>query len=66
MRSRSLEYQTRLRDAVYKNVIEDHFTKSNGDYKLFIDKEFNWTDIVDAHRTMESNQTMGKIVVKVT
>ncbi|KAI8138060.1 NADPH:quinone reductase-like protein [Fennellomyces sp. T-0311] len=66
LRSRSLEYQTRLRNAVYKNVVEDHFAKSNSDLKLFIEKEFSWNDIVEAHRTMESNQTMGKLVVKVT
>ncbi|KAI9498268.1 NADPH:quinone reductase-like protein [Zychaea mexicana] len=66
LRSRSLEYQTRLRDAIYKHVVEEHFAKPSESYKLFIDKEFDWKDIAEAHRTMESNQTMGKLVVKVT
>ncbi|KAI7858573.1 NADPH:quinone reductase-like protein [Circinella umbellata] len=66
LRSRSLEYQVRLRDAIYKDVIQEHFAKPSESYKLFIDREFDWNDIVTAHRTMESNQTMGKLVVKVT
>ncbi|ORZ02992.1 quinone oxidoreductase putative [Syncephalastrum racemosum] len=66
LRSRSLEYQSRLRDAVWKNVVCDHLGKGDGKYKLFIDKEYDWKNIVDAHLCMESNQTMGKIVCKVT
>ncbi|KAJ8661737.1 hypothetical protein O0I10_002544 [Lichtheimia ornata] len=66
LRSRSLEYQSRLRDALAQHVIDEHFAKSSNDYKLFIEKEFDWNDIIDAHLLMESNKTMGKIVVKVT
>ncbi|CDS14466.1 hypothetical protein LRAMOSA06635 [Lichtheimia ramosa] len=66
LRSRSLEYQSRLRDELAKHVIDEHFAKSSNDYKLFIEKEFDWKDIKDAHLLMESNKTMGKIVVKVT
>ncbi|CDH53247.1 quinone oxidoreductase [Lichtheimia corymbifera JMRC:FSU:9682] len=66
LRSRSLEYQSRLRDALAQHVIDEHFAKSSNDYKLFIEKEFDWKDIIDAHLLMESNKTMGKIVVKVT
>ena len=47
-------------------MIDEHFAKSSNDYKLFIEKEFDWKDIIDAHLLMESNKTMGKIVVKVT
>ncbi|KAI9321509.1 hypothetical protein BX666DRAFT_1902949 [Dichotomocladium elegans] len=66
LRSRPLDYQIRLRDALYKNVVEEHFAKSTGGYKLFIEEEFDWADISAAHRKMESNATMGKLVVKVT
>lgn len=52
---------------MYQNVVLEHFAKAGvGAYKLFIDKEFDWKDIVKAHETMERNETKGKIVVKVT
>ncbi|TPX59572.1 hypothetical protein SpCBS45565_g07696 [Spizellomyces sp. 'palustris'] len=63
LRSRSLEYQIVLRNHIEKEVLPGLV---DGSLKLIIDKEFGWTDIVDAHRYMESNQSMGKIVVTVT
>ncbi|KAF7732010.1 hypothetical protein EC973_007115 [Apophysomyces ossiformis] len=66
LRSRSLEYQIRLRDAVYNQVVLEHLAKPDGELKLFIDKEFDWKDIVECHRYLESNQSKGKIVVHVT
>ena len=37
----------------------------NGDFKPLIDKCFQLTEIVKAHRYMETNQQVGKIVVRV-
>ncbi|KAG0182621.1 hypothetical protein DFQ29_003174 [Apophysomyces sp. BC1021] len=66
LRSRSLEYQVRLRDALYEDVILEHLAKADGKLKLYIDKVFDWNDIVQSHEYLESNQSMGKIVVHVT
>lgn len=37
----------------------------NGDIKVTVDRIFKLDEIVEAHRYMESNQTKGKIVVKI-
>ncbi|KAL0095221.1 NADPH:quinone reductase [Phycomyces blakesleeanus] len=65
LRSRCLEYQIRLRDAVYEKAIAHHLCKDDGAVKVFVDKVFDWKDIVEAHKYLESNQSMGKIVVRV-
>ncbi len=62
LRSRSLDYQIRL-------------TKDFADFALskfqhqqlhpVIDKVFDWQDVQQAHKYMESNQNTGKIVMKV-
>ncbi len=46
-----------------KQYIFDHLAK--GDFKPRIDKTFPLSEIVDAHRYMESNAQIGKIVVTV-
>lgn len=66
LRARSLEYQARLRDEIYQHAVLDHFAKHDGTLKVFVDKVFNWEDIIEAHKYLESNQSKGKIVVKVT
>ncbi|CAO3625544.1 unnamed protein product [Mucor hiemalis] len=66
LRARTVEYQRELRDAIYENAVQTHFAKHDGALKVFIDKVYNWEDIAEAHRYLESNQSMGKIVVKVT
>ncbi|KAG2237218.1 quinone oxidoreductase [Thamnidium elegans] len=66
LRARTLEYQASLRDAIYNHAVANHFAKHDGVLKVYVDKVFNWEDIVDAHKYLESNQSMGKIVVKVT
>ena len=37
----------------------------NGDFKPLIDKSFQLSEIVEAHRYMETNQQVGKVVVRV-
>ena len=46
-----------------KQYIYNHL--ANGDFKPRIDKVFRLADIVEAHRYMESNAQIGKIVVTV-
>jgi NADPH:quinone reductase-like Zn-dependent oxidoreductase len=58
LRSRSPEYQGRLRDKLEKYL--PNF--ENRTFKIFLEKTFNWEDIQDAHRLMESNKTKGKII----
>ncbi|KAI9354244.1 hypothetical protein BD770DRAFT_136470 [Pilaira anomala] len=66
LRARTVEYQAKLRDEIYSHAVENHFAKKDGVLKIYVDKVFNWEDIVDAHKYLESNKSMGKIVVKVT
>ncbi|MEI9978719.1 MAG: zinc-dependent alcohol dehydrogenase family protein [Edaphobacter sp.] len=46
-----------------KKYIFDHLAA--GDFKPVIDKTFSFSEIVEAHRYMESNAQVGKIVVTV-
>ncbi|CAO3677962.1 hypothetical protein CU097_013865 [Rhizopus azygosporus] len=66
LRARTVEYQTKLRNEIYNNAVLSHFAKGDGKLKLFVDKVFQWEDIIEAHKYLESNQSMGKIVVRVT
>ncbi|KAG1137914.1 hypothetical protein G6F37_010897 [Rhizopus arrhizus] len=66
LRARTVEYQQRLRNEIYNNAVLNHFAKGDGKLKLFVDKVFKWDDIIEAHKYLESNQSMGKIVVQVT
>ncbi|KAJ2958439.1 hypothetical protein NQZ79_g6019 [Umbelopsis isabellina] len=66
LRSRSLEYQARLRDAVEKNVVQDHLAKPDHDHlRVLIDKVYNWKDVIESHKYLESDQSMGKVVLKI-
>jgi len=62
LRSRPLEYRSRLRDAVQREVVPRIDT---GELSLVIDREFNWTEIQEAHRYLESNASVGKVIVNV-
>jgi NADPH:quinone reductase-like Zn-dependent oxidoreductase len=46
-----------------KRYVFEHLAA--GEFKLRIDKTFAHSQIVEAHRYMESNQQIGKIVVTV-
>ncbi|KAI9500691.1 hypothetical protein GGI25_004509 [Coemansia spiralis] len=63
LRSRSLEYQHTLAEEFRRKVLP-HIEA--GEFCWHIDKLFDWEDIKDAHRLMESNAFTGKIVVKIT
>ncbi|KAJ3048341.1 hypothetical protein HK097_010659, partial [Rhizophlyctis rosea] len=57
LRSRSLDYQIELRNAVVDNVLP---YLEDGTLKPIIDREYNWDRIVEAHKHMESNESIGK------
>ncbi|RUS28317.1 hypothetical protein BC938DRAFT_482030 [Jimgerdemannia flammicorona] len=66
LRSRTLAYQRELRDAIHKNVVQAYLEQPNhGGLKITIDREYAWSQIQEAHRYLESNQSTGKIVVRV-
>jgi NADPH:quinone reductase len=62
LRARSVAAKCAIVDAVRKDVwpiIE------RGEFKVVIDRTFDLDQVVDAHRLMESNQHLGKIVLAV-
>ncbi len=63
LRSRSLDYQIKLtkdfKDFAYEKI-------SKGIIKPVIDKIYDWTDVAEAHKRMEENRNIGKIVLKVS
>lgn len=64
LRSRDEDYQGKLR-----NRLEEHAMpkfQTGGTFKIFVEKVFDWQDIVKAHELMESNKTKGKIICRVT
>ncbi|KAI9349266.1 NADPH:quinone reductase [Zopfochytrium polystomum] len=60
LRSRSTDYQIKLTGEFAKEILP---IVVEGRLKPIIDKEFSWHDIQAAHRLLESNSTIGKIVV---
>lgn len=59
LRSRSLEYQIRLRDLFVEKVMPGLL---DGTYEHHTEKVFDWEDVVLAHEMMERNETKGKLV----
>ncbi|KAI9030456.1 quinone oxidoreductase [Hyaloraphidium curvatum] len=63
LRTRSLPYQIDL----VKYVRKDVYAKiEKGELKSVIDKVFPWTEIAEAHKYLEADQSMGKVVITVT
>jgi NADPH:quinone reductase-like Zn-dependent oxidoreductase len=61
LRSRTPEYQGKLRDRL-EGYLENFKT---GSFKIFVDKIFPWENVVDAHKEMEKNTSMGKLICKI-
>lgn len=59
LRSRSLEYQIKLRDFFEANVLPGLV---NGRMEHVIERVFPWEQITEAHQLLESNETKGKVV----
>ena len=62
LRSRDAKYQERLRDRLTE--ILPHF--QSGELKLYVDKVMPWTEIQEAHKYMEKNVSMGKIICTIS
>ena len=63
LRARDLDYKIRLSSDLQQFAWP---LFANGQLRPIIDKVYDWSDVVEAHRYMESNQSKGKIVLKVT
>jgi putative PIG3 family NAD(P)H quinone oxidoreductase len=62
LRSRDRDYQIKLT----KEFADFALTRfKNGTLKPVIDKVFTWNKVVDAHKYMEANKNIGKIVLKI-
>ncbi|EHY58234.1 hypothetical protein HRR83_004908 [Exophiala dermatitidis] len=59
LRSRDEAYQGRLRDMLVEHALPKFI---DGSFKVVIEKVFKWEDIQEAHKLLESNQTMGKLI----
>lgn len=64
LRSRSLQYKADLVKAFSHRVLP-FFSDQPASLRPVIDSTFNLEDIAEAHRHMEANRNMGKIVVNV-
>lgn len=62
LRSRTLEYKIALANDLYEFAWPLFESEK---LKPIIDSVFDWTDIADAHRFMEANKNIGKIVIEV-
>jgi len=38
---------------------------SNGTFKPIVSKIFDWKDVAEAHKMMENNENIGKIILKI-
>ncbi|KAB5588210.1 NADPH quinone oxidoreductase-like PIG3 protein [Ceratobasidium theobromae] len=63
LRSRSPEYQAALIHRFWTEC-GSHF--ESGELKVYIHKTYKWTEVSEAHKEMEANKTMGKIIVEIS
>ncbi|BCS19641.1 NAD(P)H-quinone oxidoreductase [Aspergillus puulaauensis] len=59
LRSRELEYQRRLRDSMVEHVLPGLKDRT---FKVFVERVFPFSEIVEAHKLLETNRTRGKLV----
>ena len=59
LRTRSAEYQGKLRDAFVEKALP-HLAA--GSMTVTVDEVFSWTRVGDAHKKMESNANAGKLI----
>lgn len=62
LRSRSVDYQSRLRDRLVRDVLPGFV---DGSFKVPVERVFDWSQIADAHRQLESNAISGKLIGQV-
>ncbi len=63
LRSRSLDYRTNLVKE-FSSYALDKF--SNGKLKPIIDKIYDWKDVSEAHKRIEANKNIGKIILNIS
>jgi putative PIG3 family NAD(P)H quinone oxidoreductase len=63
LRSRTRDYQIRLAKEMSAFALP---LFESGTIKPVIDSVYDWQDVAEAHRYMEANQNIGKIVLKVS
>ncbi|RDV15165.1 NAD(P)H-quinone oxidoreductase [Pontibacter diazotrophicus] len=63
LRSRTLGYQMKLTEEMWR-FAKPHFV--SGQIKPVIDTVFDWQQAADAHRYMEENKNIGKIVLRIS
>ncbi|OCL14333.1 quinone oxidoreductase putative [Glonium stellatum] len=59
LRSRNESYQRKLKDSLVEHALPKF---EAGLFKVYVEKVFPWEQVVDAHKFMESNTIMGKII----
>lgn len=59
LRSRDEEFQRKLRDTFVSEALPQF---QSGQFKVYIEKVLPWEKIIDAHKLMETNKIMGKII----
>ncbi|KAM3595386.1 uncharacterized protein V6R79_022611 [Siganus canaliculatus] len=64
LRSRSLQYKAEL-VAAFSHRVLPHFSEQEGPLRPVIDSTFTLDNIAEAHRHMEANKNIGKIVINV-
>lgn len=62
LRSRTKEYQVKLTEAM-SDFAMPYF--KDGTIKPVVDSVYDWQDVAEAHRYMEQNKNIGKIVLRV-
>lgn len=63
LRTRPLDYQIKL-----TKEFSEYFTQkfNLGKLKPIIDKIYDWKDVAEAHKRMEANKNIGKILLKIS
>jgi len=64
LRTRSIEYKKKLVDS-FESELLPHFVTSPYHLAPALDRVFPWQQVEEAHQLMETNQTCGKIVLKI-
>ncbi len=62
LRTRALDYKARLIDDFSRRVLP---LLEDGKLRPIVDTVYDWKDVAEAHRQMEANENVGKIVLKV-
>lgn len=62
LRNRPRDYKVRLTQEFAERFLSDF---SEGRLRPVIDRRYHWTEVAEAHRRMEANQNVGKIILRI-